>query len=206
MISMTRHGKCEPGCTCAKHTRSGGRGGVRAKCEPGCTCGKHARKSAIDWNDPEAKKAYMRQKAKEKYDANPEPTKEASRKYAAKKRAEDPDYWRKYKRSIDSDMKYRHSITWGQWREILDGQHGNCYLCTEPLDPEASRGVHVDHDHACCPGDRSCGKCIRGLSCHRCNTGIGAFEDDPDLMLRVAINLEAANRRLRDAREEGLTA
>lgn len=200
MLSMTRHEKCLPGCTCAKHTRSGGRGGVRAKCEPGCTCGKHTRPRAVDWDDPEAKKAYMRQKSKEKYAANPEPAREAQRKYYEKKRAENPDYWRQWRRSISTDLKYRHGITWEQLLEMLDAQGGGCYLCGEPLDPEASRGVHVDHDHQCCRGERSCGSCIRGLACHACNTGIGAFGDDPGRMRRVADNLEMANRRLRDPR------
>lgn len=191
---MATQKKCEPGCQCGRHTRSGNRGH------------KGHKPAVIDWNDPEARRAYNRQKAKEKYAANPEPAKEAQRRYYEKKRAQDPEYWKKWRRNSETDLKYRHSITWDEWRDMLDGQDGNCYLCTEPLDPEASRGVHIDHDHNCCPGERSCGRCIRGLSCHRCNTAIGAFEDDPDLMLRVAVNLEAANRRLRDAREEGLTA
>lgn len=197
MISMTRHQKCEPGCTCAKHTRSGGRGGVRAKCEPGCTCGKHNRPTIVDWSDPEAKKAYMRQKAKEKYAANPEPVKEAQRRYVAKKREEDPDYWRKHHKNEFTWLKYSHNINGEQFREILDSQDGCCYLCTEPLDTEAPRGVHVDHDHQCCRGARSCGSCIRGLACHACNTGIGAFGDDPERMRRVADRLEMANRRIR---------
>lgn len=34
----------------------------------------------------------------------------------------------------------------------------------------------IDHDHRCCPGDVSCGKCVRGIVCSRCNTGIGHAE------------------------------
>jgi hypothetical protein len=194
---MTGRAKCEEDCTCGKHTRSGGKGGTRVPCAPGCTCGKHARTSRIDWNDPEARKAYNRQRANEKYAANPEPGRAASRRHHARKRAENPDYWRDRERSTSSDLKYRHGITWDTWKEILDAQGGNCYLCGKALDPEASRGVHVDHDHACCDSDRSCGECVRGLACHGCNTGIGAFGDDPDRMEMVARNLREANLRLR---------
>jgi hypothetical protein len=31
----------------------------------------------------------------------------------------------------------------------------------------------------CCPGKKSCGKCIRGLLCARCNSAIGLFDEDP---------------------------
>jgi hypothetical protein len=27
----------------------------------------------------------------------------------------------------------------------------------------------VDHDHTCCPGEYTCGKCVRGLLCDDCN-------------------------------------
>jgi hypothetical protein len=53
-------------------------------------------------------------------------------------------------------------------------------------------GFHVDHDHACCPGTRSCGKCIRGMLCNRCNTGLGMFLDDPNRLRHAASYLESA--------------
>ena len=36
--------------------------------------------------------------------------------------------------------------------------------------------AYVDHDHGCCPGESSCGHCVRGVLCVRCNLIIGAFE------------------------------
>lgn len=83
---------------------------------------------------------------------------------------------------------------------MAEEQQGCCYLCNEPLDMEAYRAVHVDHDHSCCRGQKSCGTCIRGLACQKCNQGIGQFGDDPERMRRVADNLEMANRRLRELR------
>jgi hypothetical protein len=178
--------KCEPGCQCGRHTRSGNRA-------PRPTL-----PTVVDWNDPEAVKAYKRAQAREKYAANPERFKAASRKYAAKKRTEDPDYWRKHRRNSFTWLKYSHGMTEDQFNEMLAVQNGCCYLCDEPLNTAAPRGVHVDHDHDCCASARSCGSCIRGLACHGCNTGIGAFGDDPELIKRVVANLEAANRRLRE--------
>jgi hypothetical protein len=37
---------------------------------------------------------------------------------------------------------------------------------------------HVDHDHTCCPGKKSCGKCIRGFLCRACNSFIGLAKDN----------------------------
>lgn len=90
-------------------------------------------------------------------------------------------------------LKHRFGLTLAQWDQMLIAQSGRCYLCGDPL---VSR-VDIDHAHTCCPGIKSCGKCIRGLACQQCNQGIGQFQDDPDRMRRAADNLEAANRRLR---------
>jgi hypothetical protein len=51
---------------------------------------------------------------------------------------------------------------------MLDAQHNGCKLCGEPL-----VNFVIDHDHACCSGRRSCGKCVRGLLCVSCNAGLG---------------------------------
>lgn len=190
---MTGREKCEPGCTCGKHS---GQPRERARCEPGCTCGRHRRTSVIDWNDPDARKAYNRKKAAESYAASPESYRAASKRW----RERNPGR-RGRMRDEKAELKWRYGITPDQWQEFFDTQNGLCYLCDEPLNIETRHGINVDHDHSCCRGKRSCGSCIRGLACHPCNTGIGAFGDDPDRMRRVADNLELANRRVRNIPE-----
>ena len=78
--------------------------------------------------------------------------------------------------------KYR--ITGERYRGMLDQQDGACALC---LSPAKDGRLAVDHDHNCCPGARSCGKCVRSLLCLECNTSLGGFKDDVHLMQR-AIN------------------
>src|SRR5262252_10407466 len=51
--------------------------------------------------------------------------------------------------------KYR--ITGERYRGLLDQQDGACALC---LSPAKDGRLAVDHDHNCCPGARSCGKCV----------------------------------------------
>lgn len=93
--------------------------------------------------------------------------------------------------------KYLYGLTPETRAELVARQDGCCYLCGEPLLLEVPGMVHVDHDHSCCRGARSCGTCIRGLACEPCNKGIGLFGDDPERMRRVADNLEMATRSLR---------
>lgn len=174
------------------------------KCQPGCACGKHAKPRVINWDDPEVRKAYNRQKAAEKYAANPEPAREAARQW----RERNPGYRAMRKRVLGSmsaaDLKWMYGVTPEHVADLAAAQGGACYLCGEPLDFTAPRQVHIDHDHACCRGRRSCGTCVRGLACHMCNTAVGLLGEDPERMRRVADNLEMANRRLRDPAPGGL--
>jgi hypothetical protein len=94
------------------------------------------------------------------------------------------------------DLAYRVKYLYGSadlWEQLFRQQEGCCRYCREPLDLGTKRAIHIDHDHNCCRGVRSCGDCVRGLVCEKCNKGIGYFGDDPERMRRVAAELESAN-------------
>lgn len=55
-----------------------------------------------------------------------------------------------------------------------------CGICHDPL---ADGNRAIDHDHSCCPGEGSCGECIRGVLCKKCNAGIGYFDNRAELLL-----------------------
>jgi len=77
---------------------------------------------------------------------------------------------------------YRHHISIEYYYQMLDDQDGLCPICECELTPEVVPSL--DHDHACCPnsGGRSCGECIRGILCMRCNKGLGFYEPRADAM------------------------
>lgn len=58
----------------------------------------------------------------------------------------------------------------------LERQGGTCAM--RSFRPPAGKYLSVDHDHACCPGSKSCGKCVRGLLCSSCNLQLGIIEKE----------------------------
>lgn len=50
---------------------------------------------------------------------------------------------------------------------------------------DTTERLYIDHDHACCGAGAfekrtkvSCGKCVRGWLCQKCNTALGMVQDD----------------------------
>ena len=88
-------------------------------------------------------------------------------------------------RSRELAMRSRFGIEPAQYEALLVAQGGVCAICRKPETAVlngAPKALAVDHDHECCPGARSCGRCVRALLCQRCNHGIGQFQDDPSLL------------------------
>ena len=82
-----------------------------------------------------------------------------------------------------------YGLTVPQLRAVIGD--GLCRICGDP-------GTDIDHDHACCPGRKACGRCVRGLVCRDCNRGLGGFNDDP-VRLAAATGYIYAARDRRDA-------
>lgn len=71
---------------------------------------------------------------------------------------------------------HHYKMTDEAFKELLASQGHQCAICNT-TDP-GKRYWHVDHDHACCPGRRSCGECVRGILCTRCNAALGFLSDN----------------------------
>lgn len=96
-----------------------------------------------------------------------------------------PDKWRKH-------LLKRYGITIEHYDALLSEQGHACAICKKSRS-EFNRNFAVDHNHVCCPGTNSCGKCVRGLLCTNCNQGIGSFRDSSMLMHTGAAYLDKWN-------------
>lgn len=79
----------------------------------------------------------------------------------------------------ENGLRRKFHITPADYWQMLAEQDGRCKICRRtPEEAANSRTARfaVDHDRRCCPGDSSCGKCVRGLLCTKCNGSLGWFE------------------------------
>lgn len=90
-------------------------------------------------------------------------------------------------------IKNKYGITIEQYEGLLEKQNGGCAICG--CGNKDGRLLAVDHDHACCPGEQSCGRCTRSLLCTKCNTGLGAFGDDIGLLEAAIAYVKEHGRR-----------
>lgn len=97
----------------------------------------------------------------------------ASLEYMERKRA-----WAKV-----NDTARRHGLTPSQMADLLKKQNNRCAACGDEL--LGGRFTHIDHDHGCCSGRLSCGRCVRGLLCHWCNNALGCVHDNPERLRRL---------------------
>ncbi len=194
--SAVLHEKACTKCACVKSAREfyrqrGKRSGLQSACKECVKAARLARYHA----DPE--RQHHRDRAY--YRANCERAKATNRRW----RVDNPEKvraatraWRRANPEKTRSMRLKATVgvSAATYDELLRRQDGRCAVCRMPetvTDPRIDdvRNLAVDHDHACCAG-KSCGACIRGLLCARCNTALGLLRDEAE-------TLDAAARYLR---------
>ena len=69
----------------------------------------------------------------------------------------------------------KYGLTPERFQALLDEQDNKCAICYRYF--SKTLPYQVDHDHACCPGEYTCGDCVRNLLCRDCNLSLGRFQD-----------------------------
>lgn len=78
-------------------------------------------------------------------------------------------------RSKEFDLQVRlkrYGLSVEDFKRMYDQQEGGCAICGRELDR-----IDIDHDHLI--GH------VRGLLCHSCNIGLGAFKDNPAILSKA---------------------
>lgn len=125
----------------------------------------------MSWKSPQERAKWRRNnKAKVAaadrayYLANKEKFRDNSQRW----RKADPKRWAAVQRR--HKLKKFYHLTEEQFNSILASQGGHCKFC------DATENLCVDHDHKCCNGEKSCGKCVRFILCPSHNVLLGRME------------------------------
>lgn len=163
----------------------------------------------MPFKDPEKRREAVRKSCKKAYWANPEKgrakamgflraNRDRYRENALQRRHADPEKWNarsrewraahpevaaRYRRTA---MLKKHGLTLEDYERMHAEQNGLCIICGRPETTKKNGKVQlltVEHCHRTSK--------VRGLTCNRCNRGMGMFGDDPALLRAAASYLDA---------------
>jgi hypothetical protein len=101
-------------------------------------------------------------------------------------RLNDPEIRKRVRQtSLDWHRKKSSNCTPEQYNKLLKKQKGVCACCGKPETSkrkEKIRQLSVDHCHKT--------NKVRWLLCHKCNLGLGHFDDNPKLLMKMATMLK----------------
>jgi len=104
-------------------------------------------------------------------DTNQYSCRECKNKYLREWRAKNPGAYKEWKYGVSQE----------EYENKLLEQEGKCAICST-TEPKGRRGTwHIDHDHVT-------GK-FRGLLCWLCNSALGKFKDDADIIEKASAYL-----------------
>jgi len=96
---------------------------------------------------------------------------------------------RKYRENPNNSryayLKRTYGITIEQYDAMLEAQGGKCAICGTQ-NCRTGKRLAVDHDHI--TGE------VRGVLCYRCNTALGKFRDDPQILAKAIDYLHRARQ------------
>ena len=90
-------------------------------------------------------------------------------------KVDNPDEW--FKRRRNTIIRGKYGITPEEYMVMYEAQAGCCKICRKPAEESRNGVLAVDHCHN--------SKDVRGLLCSVCNSGLGFFKDDPDLLAKA---------------------
>ncbi|WP_192769763.1 endonuclease domain-containing protein [Plantactinospora soyae] len=78
---------------------------------------------------------------------------------------------------MDKHLRSKFGINLQQYLHLVEEQGGLCRICQSP--PTEAERLVVDHDHSCCPPQKTCGKCLNPSSQRPGGVRVGVGSQDP---------------------------
>lgn len=143
-----------------------------------------ARRAAATPEEIEKRRAYHRAYYAKHRDKWHTPERRAYARELKRRMAREHPEETRYKARVVK-LKSTYNLSIERFEAMREAQGDVCAVCRQP-ETTVIKGapllLSVDHDHSCCPGKKSCGKCIRGLLCFRCNAVMGNLNDDREIL------------------------
>ena len=95
---------------------------------------------------------------------------------------------RKFRKDKNANLRQWYGISLSQYEWLLAKGNGVCWICLRPETLKRQKkapypeSLYVDHDHKT--------GMIRGLLCNNCNSGLGYFDDNPEILKAAIAYLE----------------
>jgi len=77
----------------------------------------------------------------------------------------------------ENKLKRLYNLNLNDYEKMLQEQKSCCAICSAKVEEERDKVLVVDHNHL--TGN------VRGLLCHKCNTGLGLFRDNEAYLLKA---------------------
>ena len=126
--------------------------------------------------DKAARKAYHKKYHAKWYEENKEKRNAQIAEYEKTK----PKEWRKAI-GRKCNLKLRYNITPQEYETKLASQDYKCAICNKDANDNIRRGkvepLYIDHCHTT--------KKLRDLLCHQCNSGLGQFKDNTEILQKA---------------------
>jgi len=123
----------------------------------------------------------IKEYSKEYYTKNAKERRAYNKQYAEKNREElrikGLEYYKNNKeKHRNSTLKVKYGISLEEYNVLFEKQEYKCAICGIEKS-ENGKTLHCDHNH-------KTGK-VRGLLCFKCNTGLGNFNDNVEVLLKA---------------------
>lgn len=92
------------------------------------------------------------------------------------------DYDEYRRREREQNLRRKYGFGEDGYKQLAEKQNGVCAICKNPPTRGRSGKLHIDHDHST--------GAIRGLLCGLCNTSLGGFGDNAEILRSAIMYLE----------------